>query len=204
MGQDFAVHVGPTSTEVERRGAAAAAASWLGSSRRAGLVVSTSHTSESERALVRAVTDRIPVRGAWAHSVRHGNRGIDGLDALIVVAPDAELLEWVIARAGEEPVVVLGANAHATEALLARGSRPLRADRVPAGTPALVQSGTVQSGLGQPSFGQPASISNLVSNAGDLVSTGEYAPIASDYAPTVSPARGRRWAAPFSVARVGA
>ncbi|MFZ4843304.1 hypothetical protein [Mycetocola saprophilus] len=129
MGRDIAVHVGPTSSEAERRGAAAAAASWLGAGQQVGLVVSTSHTSESDRALVRAVTERISVRSAWAHSVRHG-AATEGLDAIIVVAPDAELLEWVIDRFGARPgsgpgVVVLGASGPAVQALLARGSRPL-------------------------------------------------------------------------------
>ncbi|WP_187977245.1 hypothetical protein [Mycetocola sp. JXN-3] len=203
MGRDIAVHVGPTSSEAERRGAAAAAASWLGAGQQVGLVVSTSHTSESDRALVRAVTERIPVRSAWAHSVRHG-AATEGLDAIIVVAPDAELLEWVIdrfgARLGSSPdVVVLGASGPAVQALLARGSRPLPVayeSRIPA-TREVAASRAYLAPVSPDSVSPDSVLPDSVLPDSVLLDA-----VLLDAAPAPF---ARRWAAPFGLAaRIGA
>lgn len=89
---------------------AEAAAAWLACRRAVGLVVRTSQTSPAEREAVRALSDRVRIASAWAHSVGTGAEGKD-LDALVVVSPDAALLELVAAECrGGQRILVFGAE----------------------------------------------------------------------------------------------
>lgn len=131
MGQYSLAHVGLAAGLPGLGEGADLVASWLKSCQAVGLVVSTSQTSVAEKEAVRELSRRLDIRSAWAHSVGTGPGGKD-LDALVVVAPDAELLDWVAAECdGAAPrVVVVLASAAAVRALSALGSVDLRTSGV--------------------------------------------------------------------------
>lgn len=121
------------SSETAITQASAQLAQWARGYRRVGLVVASSSTSRRERDLVSAVSDRVPIAAAWAHTVRP-EASVDGFDALLVIAPDAGVFEWLEGfRGGGGPAPLPAALLVLSEADVARalslGAHPLLSTR---------------------------------------------------------------------------
>lgn len=97
------------SADVQVAEASVRLAEWARGFTRVGLVVASSSTSRRERELVAAVTDRVEIAAAWAHTVRP-EADLYGFDALLVIAPDAGVFEWLEGFRGDHgPVSVVPA-----------------------------------------------------------------------------------------------